>query len=100
MAIPAFLHSEGRLLALIFVEVESGRSASRPELAKTIARCRAAGAKSLVELDGLSRAAHFPLGLVRDGVDSLAVEMPHAYRLAIGSMVQGHPRAARRFAAP
>lgn len=86
-AIRAFLRPEDRLLAPIFVEVESGRRTDRPELAKAIARCRATGAVLLLaKLDRLSRDAHFLLGLEKAGVDFVAADMPHANRLTIGIM--------------
>lgn len=86
-AIRAFLRPEDRLLAPIFVEVESGRRTDRPELAKAIARCRATGATLLIaKLDRLSRDAHFLLGLSKAGVEFVAADMPHANRLTVGIM--------------
>ncbi|TCZ64450.1 recombinase family protein [Roseicella aquatilis] len=86
-AIRAFLRPEDRLLAPIFVEVESGRRTDRPELAKAIARCRTTGATLLIaKLDRLSRDAHFLLGLSKAGVEFVAADMPHANRLTVGIM--------------
>lgn len=86
-AIRAFLRPEDRLLAPIYVEVESGRRTDRPELAEALKRCRKTGATLLIaKLDRLSRDAHFLLGLAKAGVDFVAADMPHANRLTVGIM--------------
>lgn len=86
-AIRAFLQPADRLLAPIFVEVESGRNSARPELAKALERCRVTGATLLIaKLDRLSRDAHFLLGLEKAGVDFVAADMPGANRLTVRLM--------------
>jgi DNA invertase Pin-like site-specific DNA recombinase len=70
-----------------FTEVESGRKADRPALAKALQACRVHGAKLVIaKLDRLSRDAHFLLGLEKAGVDFVAADMPHANRLTVGIM--------------
>src|SRR3954468_18761593 len=86
-AIHAFLRAGDRLLAPIYVEVESGRRTDRPELAKALEQCRVTGATLLIaKLDRLSRDAYFLLGLARAGVEFVAADMPTANRLTVGIM--------------
>jgi len=70
-----------------FTEVESGKRADRPQLAKALAVCRLHGARLVIaKLDRLSRNAHFLLGLKESGVDFVAADMPNANRLTVGIM--------------
>ena len=87
-AVLAYLNGGDWTLAQEFVEIESGkRQDNRPELAKAFAACGAYGAKLIIaRLDRLSRNAHFLLGLREEGVEFVAVDMPHANRLTVGIM--------------
>ena len=83
-AVADFLNGGNWTLAREFVEVESGRKADRPELAKALALCRAIGARLVVaKIDRLARNVHFVSGLMESGVDFVAADMPSINRLTI-----------------
>lgn len=68
-----------------FTEVESGKRADRPELAKALAACRLHKATLIIaKLDRLSRNAHFLLGLQEAGVRFVAADMPEANEMVVG----------------
>jgi DNA invertase Pin-like site-specific DNA recombinase len=68
-----------------FVEVESGRKNSRPELQKALAACRVHRATLVVaRLDRLARNAAFLLTLRDSDVDFVCADMPQANRMTIG----------------
>jgi DNA invertase Pin-like site-specific DNA recombinase len=86
-AVEDFLNGGNWQLAKEFVEIESGKKADRPQLAKAFQLCRVLGAKLVIaKLDRLSRDAHFLLGLEKAGVDFVAADMPQANRLTVGIM--------------
>lgn len=78
---------EWELVAPPFVEVESGKRADRPELAKALERARLTGARLVIaKLDRLSRNAKFLLDLQESGVPFVAADMPHADNFTVGIM--------------
>ncbi|MFN3262129.1 MAG: recombinase family protein [Pikeienuella sp.] len=86
-AIEGYARSRGAEVAAIFTEVESGRKADRPELARAIRHARLTGSTLLIaRLDRLSRNAAFLLTLRDGGVRFLACDMPAANDLTVGIM--------------
>jgi DNA invertase Pin-like site-specific DNA recombinase len=67
-----------------FIEVESGKRADRPELAKALEACRRHGAKLVIaKLDRLSRNLAFIATMMESGVEFVAVDNPHASKLTL-----------------
>jgi DNA invertase Pin-like site-specific DNA recombinase len=67
-----------------FVEVESGKRADRPELARALDVCRKHKAKLVIaKLDRLSRNLAFIATMMESGVEFLAVDNPHASKLTL-----------------
>src|SRR5215218_2936340 len=86
-AVADYLDGGAWTLVAEYTEVESGKRADRPELAKALAACRAHRAVLVIaKLDRLSRNAHFLLGLQKAGVEFVAADMPTANRLTAGIM--------------
>ena len=86
-AIENFAASRGADVLARFTEVESGRKADRPELAKALHLAKVTGAVLVIaKLDRLSRNAAFLLALRDSGVRFVAVDMPEANDLTVGIM--------------
>jgi DNA invertase Pin-like site-specific DNA recombinase len=67
-----------------FVEVESGKTADRPELARALDACRRHRAKLVIaKLDRLSRNLAFIATMMESGVEFVAVDNPHASKLTL-----------------
>jgi DNA invertase Pin-like site-specific DNA recombinase len=82
-----FAASRGAEVLVRFTEVESGRKADRPELAKALHLAKVTGATLVIaKLDRLSRNAAFLLALRDSGVRFVAVDMPEANDLTVGIM--------------
>lgn len=70
-----------------FEEVESGKRSDRPALASAMERCRLTGSTLLIaKLDRLSRNVHFLSGLMEQGVDFTACDMPSANKFTVHIM--------------
>lgn len=83
-AVKAFAASQGAVVIREYQEVETGKRADRPELAKALANAKLAGARLVIaKLDRLARNVHFTSGLMESGVDFVACDNPHANRLTI-----------------
>ncbi|WP_158743030.1 recombinase family protein [Acidisphaera sp. L21] len=86
-AVRVFLAGRADELAEAFTEVESGKNADRPQLARALDACRLTGGVLVIaKLDCLSRDAHFLLGLEKAGVEFVASDMPNANRLTVRLM--------------
>ncbi len=85
--IDAFAAARAAEILARFTEVESGKTANRPELTAAIQLARLTGATLVIaKLDRLSRNAAFLLTLRDSGVRFLAVDMPEANDLTVGIM--------------
>ena len=85
--IAAFAALRGAEILARFTEIESGKTANRPELSAAIQLARLTGATLVIaKLDRLSRNAAFLLTLRDSGVRFLAVDMPEANDLTVGIM--------------
>src|SRR6056297_1433202 len=90
-AVTSYLNGGNWQLVGEATEVESGKSADRPELEKALRLCRLHGATLIIaKLDRLSRDAHFLLGLQKElaeqGLRFVAADMPEANELTLGIM--------------
>lgn len=75
------------IIAPPFTEVESGKRADRPELAKALHRAKVTGATLVVaKLDRLSRNVAFLTALQESGVKFIAADMPEANELTVHIM--------------
>jgi len=89
----------GKILAE-YTEVETGKRADRPELAKAIAHAKLSGATLVIaKLDRLARNVHFTSGLMDSGVDFVACDNPNANRLTIHILAAVAEDEARRISA-
>ncbi|HVU28348.1 MAG TPA: recombinase family protein [Verrucomicrobiae bacterium] len=78
-AIARYLNSSNGSVVAEFTEIESGKRADRPQLAKAIELCKSAGYTLLVaKLDRLARNLHFVTTLQRSNVSFVACDNPHA----------------------
>ena len=83
-AIEAYAKGAGGEVAGAYTEVESGKRADRPELAKAVAHAkRVKGTLVIAKLDRLARNVAFVSRIMESGVDFVACDNPHANRLTI-----------------
>jgi DNA invertase Pin-like site-specific DNA recombinase len=82
--IAAYLRSMGGEAIAEFVEVESGKLNTRPQLAAAMHRAKVTGAKLLIaKLDRLSRNVTFIAALQESGVKFVCADMPEANELTV-----------------
>jgi len=83
-AIEGFAQANAVGILKTYIEVESGKRADRPELAKALAHAKRCKATLVVaKLDRLARNVAFLSALLRSGADFLACDNPHANKLTI-----------------
>lgn len=83
-AVEAYGRQAGAHILASYREVESGKLAERPELAKALAHARRSKATLVVaKLARLARNVAFLSALMRSGVDFVACDYPHANKLTI-----------------
>lgn len=83
-AVDAFAHRRGCEILASYTEVESGKRADRPQLAKALAHAKRSKATLVVaKLDRLARNVAFLSSLMESGVDFIAIDLEHANRLTI-----------------
>lgn len=74
-AVEAFCLQHGLTLDQAFTEVESGKRADRPQLAKAFAKARRVrGVVLIAKLDRLARDVHFISGLIKQGTPFICVD--------------------------
>jgi DNA invertase Pin-like site-specific DNA recombinase len=83
-AVAEYAKREGLRVVAEYVEVESGKKAARPELAKALNHCRAAKACLVVaKLDRLARNVAFLSALMEAGLDFVALDNEHANKFTL-----------------
>jgi DNA invertase Pin-like site-specific DNA recombinase len=83
-AVEGYVGANGAKIAKAYTEVETGKRADRPELAKALAHAKCIGATLVVaKLDRLARNVAFLSALMQSGVDFVAQDNPHANKLTI-----------------
>lgn len=86
-AVERYVASVGGTLLSENVEVETGRSATRPILLQSIALCRKHRAVLLIaRLDRLARSVSFIASLIDSGVEFVAADNPAANKLVVHMM--------------
>jgi DNA invertase Pin-like site-specific DNA recombinase len=83
-AVQQYLNGGDWNLLAEFTEVESGKRADRPELARAMEACRLTGATLVIaKLDRLSRSVAFLANLMEAKVDFVCCDNPHATKFTI-----------------
>lgn len=83
-AVTALANARCAQILATYQEIETGKRADRPELAKAIAHAKRSRATLVVaKLDRLARNVAFTSALMDSGVDFVACDNPHASRLTI-----------------
>jgi DNA invertase Pin-like site-specific DNA recombinase len=83
-AVAAYAKGTGGTIVRTYREVETGKRADRPQLAKALADAKRSRATLVIaKLDRLARNVHFLSGLMEASVDFVACDNPTANRLTL-----------------
>lgn len=83
-AVMDYAKRQGGAIVAEYTEVESGKRADRPELARAIAQARRQRATlAVAKLDRLARNVAFLSAVMDSGIEFVACDNPHANRLTI-----------------
>lgn len=83
-ALENYAKQNGATLAMVYVEVESGKRSDRPELSRALAHaCRSKATLLVAKLDRLSRNVAFLSALMESKVPFVACDNEHANKLTI-----------------
>jgi DNA invertase Pin-like site-specific DNA recombinase len=83
-AIEGYARQHGARIAALYVEVESGKLADRPELAKALSHAkRSKGTLVVAKLDRLARNVEFLARVLNAGTEFVACDNPAANRLTL-----------------
>jgi DNA invertase Pin-like site-specific DNA recombinase len=86
-AVREYARAASGTLLRAYVEIETGKRADRPELARALADCKRSKAVLVIaKLDRLARNVHFLSGLMEAGVEFVCCDMPSANRLTLHIM--------------
>ena len=86
-AVREYARAANGTLLRAYTEVETGKRADRPELAKALSDCKRSRAVLVIaKLDRLARNVHFLSGLMEAGVEFVCCDMPSANRLTLHIM--------------
>jgi DNA invertase Pin-like site-specific DNA recombinase len=86
-AVEAYARQHGARVAAVYVEVESGKLADRPELAKALAHAKRSKATlCCAKLDRLARNVEFLARILNAGTEFVACDYPAANRLTLHIM--------------
>jgi DNA invertase Pin-like site-specific DNA recombinase len=86
-ALDAYRREHGGRVLATYREIETGKAADRPELARAIAHAKRSGAALVVaKLDRLARNAAFLLTLQASGLPMVFLDLPGANEFTVGVM--------------
>ena len=87
-AVAAYARSHNGTIIRSYTEIETGKRADRPELARALADCKRSRATLVIaKLDRLARNARFLLALLESGVDAAFCDLPTVPPGAIGKFL-------------